>query len=414
MQDKVNVLYISYNGLLEPILPSQAVPYLAGLALRGYRITLLTFEKRDKIRRLGRDGVGRMEERLKSEGIEWRHLIYHKWPRLTATLYDLFIGSVFCLYLILSRRIRIVHVRGVTPGSMMLLVARIVDVKILFDMRGLLAEEIAAGGGWKKDDAAFRLVKLAEKNLLRRADAVSVLTRKHLELNRGLDILKDRNIPMDVVPCCVDLKRFSYDAARAAAFKKELSLDRAFVLMYQGKIGTFYFMDEMVDFFKVVSCVHPDSVLLMVTNDPVDGVMRRAASNGIGSDRIRSVRGVWFDDMPRYLEAADAGIFFINPLNKLGSSPIKMGEFLASGVPVIINPGIGDTEELVRDNRVGVVVKDFTKRSYESAFGELLRLKGEGDALRARCRETAGRYLSLEDGIDRYALLYGKLSGGVK
>jgi len=408
----VKVLYVSYNGLLEPILPSQTIPYLSGLARKGYEFLLFTFEKKEGLRKTGRAGLKRLSGELKSLGIEWHHLTYHKSPRLLATLYDLCAGAFCCLHLIVSHKVKIVHVRGITPGSIVLILAKFLDIKILFDMRGLLAEEIAAGGGWKEGGAAFRLVKKAEKGLLKRADAVSVLTHKHLEFNRRLDIFKDREVPMDVIPCCVDLEKFNYDAAMASAFRKKLAISEgAFILMYQGKIGSFYFMDEMVDFFKSMLAAKKESVFSIITNDPIEPVMMRSSGIGIAKENIIPVHGIGFESMPNYIEIADTGIFFINPRNKLGSSPIKMGEFLASGVPVIINPGVGDTEEIVRENKVGVVVRDFTIASYKAALDELFKLKTEGDALRKRCRETARRYLSLGDGINRYADLYQKLSG---
>ena len=411
MAKTVSVLYVSYNGLLEPILPSQAVPYFTGLSQKGYVITCLTFEKKEALRKIGADGVRRMRDELALKGVKWRHLVYHKWPRLIATLYDLCIGAFYCLYLIVSQKVKIVHVRGITPGSMILFLAKSIRVKILFDMRGLLAEEIAAGGGWVEGSASFNLVKKCEKALLQRADAVSVLTHKHLEMNRGLDVLKGRTIPMDVIPCCVDLGKFDYDSARGQAFRRELGVDAMFVLMYQGKIGSFYCMDQMVDLFKVLLGLREDSIFMIISNDPIDGVIERVAADGIDVKRVRQVKGVDFDGMPRYLEIADAGIFFINPHNKLGSSPIKMGEFLASGIPVVINSGIGDTEELVRDNKVGVVARDLNTDSYRTALEELFALIREGDALRQRCRQTARASLLLEDGIERYAALYEKLLG---
>jgi glycosyltransferase involved in cell wall biosynthesis len=86
-----------------------------------------------------------------------------------------------------------------------------------------------------------------------------------------------------------------------------------------------------------------------------------------------------------------------------------MGEFLASGVPVIINPGVGDTEELVLENNVGVVVDEFNEDNYKKAFDRLRVLKEDGDALKERCRQTADRNLSLEYAVDRYARIYDAL-----
>ena len=42
---ETRVLYLSYDGALEPLGQSQVVPYLVGLAARGAAITLVSFEK---------------------------------------------------------------------------------------------------------------------------------------------------------------------------------------------------------------------------------------------------------------------------------------------------------------------------------------------------------------------------------
>jgi len=35
------------------------------------------------------------------------------------------------------------------------------------------------------------------------------------------------------------------------------------------------------------------------------------------------------------------------------ASPIKFGEYLCCGLPVIMTPGIGDTEEIIEKHRIG-------------------------------------------------------------
>ncbi|MCM8761029.1 MAG: glycosyltransferase, partial [Candidatus Omnitrophica bacterium] len=132
---------------------------------------------------------------------------------------------------------------------------------------------------------------------------------------------------------------------------------------------------------------------------------------GIDIHRLRIIQGVPFENMPEYLRIADAGLFFINPYKKIGSSPIKLGEFLSSGVPVIINPGVGDTEEIVREGNVGVVVENFTADDYKKAVERLLILKEEGEVLRRRCRDIAKRYLSLDEAVTKYARIYDALLG---
>jgi len=406
------VLFLSYNGLLEPILASQGVPYLRELAKSGYRSVLLTYEKKKDLKKYGKEGIERMRNELRSAGVEWDYMKYHKNPPLLSTLFDLTLGVFHVFRIVRAKGIRIVHVRGITPGMILIPLSRLLHVKILFDMRGLLAEEYVGGGIWKEGSLVFNLVKAAEKSLIKKSDAITVLTYKHLELNRELDYLKNKNIPMNVIPCCVDMSKFFVKGNAAEALRKNLGLKEKFVLMYPGKIGTFYLIKEMVDFYKTLSKRLPDSVFVIVTVDDPALVLKIASSSGVEKDMIRIISGVGFEDMPLYTQMADAGIFFINAYKKIGSSPIKMGEFLASGVPVIINPGIGDTEELVTKNRVGVVVRNFCAKDYELAINDLLNLKNENETLRYRCRDAANKHLSLEMGIEKYYKIYKALDEG--
>jgi radical SAM superfamily enzyme YgiQ (UPF0313 family)/glycosyltransferase involved in cell wall biosynthesis len=406
---KTRVLFLSYNGLLEAILPSQAVPYLAQLHEDNLEFILITYEKRKELKAAGKAGILEMRNKLRERGIEWHYLRYHKKPPIAATLFDLFIGTIYISYLMSANRIKMVHVRGITPGVIIILLSRIFKVKVLFDMRGLLAEEYVGGGLWKEGSLPFKLVKSAERRMLKTADAITVLTKRHLEFNKSLPFIQEGSVPMDVIPCCVDTDMFKYDHTAEEILRKELGLENKFVLMYPGKIGTFYLMKEMIDFYAAMVRRSKDSVFLIVSNDDPKGIIARARSVAGGEDKIRIISGVRFEDMPRYVRIADAGIFFINPYKKFGSSPIKMGEFLASGVPVVINPGVGDTEELVSENRVGVIVKQFTEDDYRDGVARLFGLHEEGSRLRERCRETAEKNLSLKNGVARYREIYNAL-----
>ncbi len=40
-------LFVAYNGALEALIQSQGIPYLRGLAEKGIKVSLLSFEKRN-------------------------------------------------------------------------------------------------------------------------------------------------------------------------------------------------------------------------------------------------------------------------------------------------------------------------------------------------------------------------------
>src|SRR6266849_4564180 len=99
------VLYISYNGMLDPLGQSQVIPYLKELSREGVRFTLLSFEGP---KAYGREGIERSEKlraELASSQIDWHWLRYHKRPSLPATSYDVLAGIRYGDRLVRSKQI---------------------------------------------------------------------------------------------------------------------------------------------------------------------------------------------------------------------------------------------------------------------------------------------------------------------
>jgi glycosyltransferase involved in cell wall biosynthesis len=77
-------------------------------------------------------------------------------------------------------------------------------------------------------------------------------------------------------------------------------------------------------------------------------------------------------EVPAYLNAADVSILLRekNLVNRV-ASPIKFGEYLCCGLPVIMTPGIGDTEEIIEKYGIG---KLLNPNDLEIEKNELIQL----------------------------------------
>ena len=124
------------------------------------------------------------------------------------------------------------------------------------------------------------------------------------------------------------------------------------------------------------------------------------------------VRRVSPADVPRYLKAADVAVSFIKPCySKLSSSPTKLAEYLAAGLPVVCNAGVGDVDAVVEGERVGVIVRELNAEAYGAALKEVAAL-GREPGLAERCRAAARRRFDLKTvGDPRYRRLYRRLLG---
>jgi glycosyltransferase involved in cell wall biosynthesis len=166
----------------------------------------------------------------------------------------------------------------------------------------------------------------------------------------------------------------------------------------------------MVEFFAVAHRRDPGLAFLVLTQAPAASIRSELVRARVSEADYRILR-TEPAELGSYLSLADFAICFCRPSPaRIASSPTKLGEYLAAGLPVASGPGIGDSERLLDGRAVGVVVDSFDERGYERA-AERVRELASDPACRARCREVAQQELSLEEvGIPRYDSLYRRLA----
>lgn len=135
--------------------------------------------------------------------------------------------------------------------------------------------------------------------------------------------------------------------------------------------------------------------------------MKLMNARGIATENFAIISALP-SDVPSYLSAADAGLAFIKPcFSKQASSPTKYAEYLACGLPLIINAGIGDSDTLIGDENVGALVQRFAEDEYGRATAIIESMTSDADQTRRRTREVAERLLDVRRvGRERYAELY--------
>jgi glycosyltransferase involved in cell wall biosynthesis len=165
----------------------------------------------------------------------------------------------------------------------------------------------------------------------------------------------------------------------------------------------------MMDFCAHAHRRDPSTFTLLVTQPKVELARRRLLAKGIRETDCL-VTSATPAEVPRYLRAADVALSFIKPCySKQASSPTKVAEYLAAGLPVVSNAGIGDLDELIGGERIGVILRDFTPQAYEKALDEREAL-GHETAVRARCQTVAHDQFDLRRvGGHRYRRLYERL-----
>lgn len=390
------VVYISYDGMLEPLGQSQVLAYLEKLA-PGRRIHLISFEKSaDWANQAHRDAVSR---RITGAGIRWHPLRYHKRPTASATAYDIAAGTMLTLGLVIRHRIRVVHARSYVAGLMALGAKRATGARFLFDMRGLWADERVDGGLWPADGRFYRAAKRAERLLLREADYIVTLTHASEVELRSHDYLPQNAAPISVIPTCADLNRFRIQAPLGS---------QPFVLGYVGSVGTWYLLDEMLRCFVLLRELVPGSRLLIANRDEHELVRSRAAVHGIEANELELLAAS-HDEVPALIARMTVGMALIKPAySKIASAPTKIAEYLGCGVPVLGNAGVGDVAEVLEGRRVGVAAREFSDNHLRHRLRHLIELVGD-DSVQGHCRATAEEMFSLEGGVAAYDAIYREL-----
>lgn len=408
-------LYICYFGLREPLVQTQVLPYLREARKIGnLKISLLTFETNPQST-WTEEQIRSEKEKLSGEGIEWSFLTYHKTPSAPATVYDVFRGAFFIWNMMRRERVDVLHARVHVP-AMMGAIARKFSFrkpKLLFDIRGFFPEEYTDAGRWKENGKLYKTVKKAEKWLLKEADAFVVLTEKAREIlfpesrNSGFDKF---GRPVEVIPCCVNFEKFAAaDAALRTETRKKLNLEGRRVITYVGSFGGWYLTQETIDLLAAAREQNATTFALILTQREPEKIAAKLEEAGFTKNDYL-VRSVKPSEIAAFLCASDVAVSFIKACySKQASSPTKIAEYLASGLPVISNRGVGDLDELIETDKVGDLTDDFTKESYLESLSVIDELKRD-DSLAERCKSSAvGRFDLAKVGGERYRAIYRKI-----
>lgn len=373
-------MFISYSGLLEPLGQSQVLPYARGLAKAGHRMIVISFEK--PTAEEGRQAA--LRSALESEGIRWFALRYHRRLPVLSTLFDVARGLLLVLWLGL-RGLKLIHARSHVPALIALVAGALLGVPFLFDHRGLMAEEFADAGIWPRGGALFHCTNWFEQVFLHRAGGVIVLTE------RLRNEIQSRG-PIAVIPCAVDL----------AHYRLTTSASRRYDLVYAGSWGGLYLVEETLRFFAALKVLRPQARFLVLTTSDT---MPPEHPAGV------EVCSVLPPEVPGLLGQARAGISLRRPGRaQVASSPVKVSEYWACGLPVVTSPNVGDLDRLIEERGVGVVLSGFEPEELNAAARGLLELLEEGEAVVGRCRRLAEERFDVAAAVRVYHRLYEEVA----
>ncbi|HEX4336105.1 MAG TPA: glycosyltransferase [Polyangiaceae bacterium] len=388
------VLYVTYDGLNEQLGQSQVLPYLRGLVKLGHRFEVISFEK---------PGSPLCYRKEHSEGITWTALRYHKTPTLPATAFDMTQGLAAAGLESILNRTDLIHVRSYVPCALVLPCVEALRIPLLFDMRGLWADERAEAGRWDAEGKQYKGTKAIERVLLRRADAISVLTLRLQNYLRGdYPHAAEIGASIHTIPTCVDLDHFRPDVAPHAETRAELG--DAKVLLYLGAIGSYYLPREMANFYLAWRKYASPSRLLVVSRQDATEIRDVLAEAGVAHELV--YRSATRAEVPSFVRCGHAsfGLYRGRQLASYGTAATKTGETLACGLP-FASSVVGDVAVQLGNSPAGVSVSDERPETLDRAARELAA-KAFAPGVAAHARRLAESWYDLAPAVTAYDAIY--------
>ena len=399
MQKKVSeveVLYLSLDGIMEPLGHSQVFKYLEGLS-KSYKVNLVTFEKTSALS--NSELLEQVKAKCKERKINWHRLTYSSGLMGLGLVINIIKILSVPLHLMIKKKILLVHIRSYMPGLIIPLLSIFFNFKFIFDIRGFWADEKADRSNWNRDSLKYKFFKSLERYLIQRADCVVTLT-KDSQTIIAKNFVKDIS-SINVIPTCVDWEEFQNFTTPVKNFEK-------IRIGYLGSIDTAYDFQKFTQIIQQIQHYYHGKIELKVfTSYPPHDVAKILSMQEIKNIDV-DIRFLERADIPNEIsQCSFVGFCLKENFSIAASMPTKIAETLACGVPIVCNAFNTDVEDLIRKNNIGLI-HNFDEALQPVHFLQLQELLRDLNTAE-RCSNAAKKYFSLDWGVTEYKKIYSML-----
>jgi glycosyltransferase involved in cell wall biosynthesis len=291
--------------------------------------------------------------------------------------------------------------RGAPAGALAYLVWRRTKLPFYVESYEPHGQYMREAGVWSRFDPRYLLEQYWERLQKKYARALLPVAENYRRQLIREGVPADRII---TVPCSVDLEAFAFSPEQRQAIRQQLGWPaEAVVGVYVGKFGGIYYDQEAFALFRQVADFFGAAFhLLILTPLPATEVQAQLATAGLDATKVH-VAKVPFAEVPGYLSAADFAFGLHRPTPFV--SPIKNGEYWASGLPILLTEGVGDDSGIIKQEGGGAVFNLAQAGSIAQALAQMAIILQQ-PAYRADIRELAVRHRSVERAREAYQQLF--------
>ena len=384
-------LYITYDGLLDPLGQAQILPYIESLNKKGYKFIILSYEKvKNKNKILG------LKKNLKEKNILWKTITFRK--SKINFLYRIFVGALFINYIKLKSKIDLVHLRG--GYSSLIYLFSFSKINYIYDLRAFWGQW-AEGGRTLKNSLTYKILLKLEKTMIDNAEAIVVLDKsgknfinKNFFFNKTLEVISTST---NVEKYKIKTKAENFSCIKfvylgGVSYPPYRIKDALIFLNFLNKLG----FECEIDFINKSE------------HKIIADCLEKEKTNNIKINIISLNHDEIFEILPNY----HIGFLFLQKGEWLKMScPTKIGEYLAAGLGIIGNKGIAVLDRLSKESNC-VETIDIEKGKLCADNEKIMRLltKINSISFKKECQKLAKKHFSLKKANDKYLSIYGKIT----
>lgn len=259
-------------------------------------------------------------------------------------------------------------------GLAALLAAKKHRIPIVYEMRASWEDAAVDHGTCKEKDLRYRMSRLLETYVLKRADAITTICEglKNDIIIRGIEEKK-----ITVIPNAVDIERFTMNGKKDLLLNDQLKLTGNTVLGFIGSFYQYEGLELLIDAFPEILKKHNKTKLLLVGGGIQEAFLQEKAKKLGMQDQIIFAGRVPHEEVQKYYNLIDIFVYPRLPMRLTNLvTPLKPLEAMAEG-RLVIASDVGGHQELITDGENGLLFRAGDKNSLVNRVMQLINNKDE-------------------------------------
>lgn len=358
-----SILYVTLieDPINNGILNSQVISILKGVVEEGYRVTLLSAPSKKLFGKHSTEVVEEYKQKLSGSGIKFYcspvPVLANASIRFYLIPWLILFALPPVLFVALKQKAEVIHCRSYPASLIGMLVKMLTGKKFIFDMRGVYPEEGEfLFPNWHKNSLNYKTWKLIEKCMLLTADHIVVVSdrfKQHVlsEYPNHATAIKEK---ISIIMCGVAPENIvSSDVPKTAPHDP-------IRLVYSGTLDGWTTPELLAKTYRQIleHNTQHNFVLNIYTTSNQESIHKALLAESIDSIKY-FIQRLKSDEVASMLRENDIGILVREKsiVNEV-SFPVKLGEYLAAGLPVVINSALVGAGEFVQQHGVGFKLND--------------------------------------------------------